>query len=98
MRTSLSLALWILAATLLSSCSEADKNAKDFKLSADEIKPLATGYGGCFATDEITVEGKNVGYMYREAADRPEDSGWRFFPAKKLRRTSITSKTRAFTT
>ncbi len=52
--------------------------AKHFKLSADEIKPLATGYGGCIATDMITVEGYPVRYMYREEPDNDVDSGWRF--------------------
>ena len=35
---------------------------------------------GCIATDEITKEGWNVGFMYREAPmDNYPDSGWRFF-------------------
>lgn len=51
---------------------------KNFVLSADEIKPLAQGHGGCIATDMITVEGKKVGYMVREPTDRPYDSGWCF--------------------
>ena len=52
---------------------------KHFKIAAADIKPLATGRGGCFATDAITVEGKKVGYMYREQPDSGDDSGWRFF-------------------
>ncbi len=52
---------------------------KKFKLSAEEIKQHIPNMGGCFATDMITVQGKKVGYMYREDADFPEDSGWRFF-------------------
>lgn len=51
---------------------------KSFKLSKDQIKPLATGYGACFATDRITVEGFPVRFMYREAPDNDIDSGWRF--------------------
>jgi hypothetical protein len=51
---------------------------KQFKLSADQIKPLAEGYGGCIATDKITVEGYPVRFMYREAPDNEFDSGWRF--------------------
>ena len=51
---------------------------KQFRLSASQIRPLATGYGGCFATDMITVDGRKVGYMYREAPDNNLDSGWRF--------------------
>ena len=51
---------------------------KQFKLSKDEIKPLAEGYGACIATDMITVEGYPVRFMYREAPDKDIDSGWRF--------------------
>ncbi|HET6328776.1 MAG TPA: DUF2185 domain-containing protein [Planctomycetaceae bacterium] len=51
---------------------------KQFKLQADQIRPLATGRGGCLATDLITVEGRKVGFMYREAPDNDLDSGWRF--------------------
>ena len=55
---------------------------KAFRLSPDDIRDLAPGRGACFATDHITVEGKPVGYMYREAPDSTAeylDSGWRFF-------------------
>nr|WP_211355733.1 DUF2185 domain-containing protein [Gallaecimonas pentaromativorans] len=51
---------------------------KNFKLKAEQIKELAKGHGGCIATDMITVEGKPVGYMYREAPNNPQDSGWCF--------------------
>jgi hypothetical protein len=52
---------------------------KKFKLHAEQIKKLLPPMGGAFATDRITVDGMPVGYMYREAPDKPEDSGWRFF-------------------
>ena len=52
--------------------------SKKFKLSADQIKPLAEGRGACFATDMITVEGEPVRFMYREHPDNDVDSGWRF--------------------
>jgi hypothetical protein len=52
---------------------------KRFKLRPDQIQPLAPGRGGCYATDQITVDGHRVGYMYRERADGGFDSGWRFF-------------------
>ena len=52
---------------------------KHFKIAGCDMKPLAEGYGGCFATDMITVEGRKVGYMYREKPDFDDDSGWRFF-------------------
>jgi hypothetical protein len=59
--------------------SPATTMPKKFKLRADQIKALVPSLGGAFATDRITVEGMPVGYMYREAPHRPEDSGWRFF-------------------
>lgn len=37
---------------------------KDFRLKVAQVKPLATGHGGCFASDLITVEGAQVGFMY----------------------------------
>jgi hypothetical protein len=52
---------------------------KIFRLKRHEIAPVAKGRGGCLATDRITVDGAPVGYMYREAPTREEDSGWRFF-------------------
>ncbi len=52
---------------------------KKFYLSADQIKPIAPNRGSCIASDMITVDGKKVGYMYREAPDSDIDSGWRFF-------------------
>jgi hypothetical protein len=51
---------------------------KKFRLNAEQIKPLATGHGACFATDLITVDGRAAAFMYREAPDRDIDSGWRF--------------------
>jgi hypothetical protein len=51
---------------------------KQFALRADQIKPLAKNRGGCFATDMITVEGRKVGYMYREEPRNDQDSGWVF--------------------
>ncbi len=52
---------------------------KPFLLSAEQIRPLATGFGSCLATDRIVVAGQKIGYCYREAPDSSEDSGWRFF-------------------
>ena len=50
-------------------------NKKAFRLRADQIKDLARGYGACFASDHITVDGLKVGYMYREDTDDAQDSG-----------------------
>jgi hypothetical protein len=35
--------------------------------------------GSAYATDRIMVDGKKIGYMYRESSDAEYDSGWRFF-------------------
>jgi hypothetical protein len=52
--------------------------SKHFKLSADQIRPLATGRGGAIASDRITVDGRPVGYMYRTRSHNNLDSGWAF--------------------
>jgi hypothetical protein len=51
---------------------------KTYRLTAQDIKPLAMGLGGCVASDTITVRGQRVGYMLREPANNPKDSGWQF--------------------
>jgi len=51
---------------------------KKFKLAAEDIRPLAEGYGACITTDKVVVEGKAVAFMYRESPDNEVDSGWRF--------------------
>jgi hypothetical protein len=32
----------------------------------------------CYVTQRVLRDGANVGYLYREAPDRDDDSGWRF--------------------
>jgi hypothetical protein len=34
--------------------------------------------GSCIVSDKITVDGLLVGFMYREATQDENDSGWRF--------------------
>jgi hypothetical protein len=51
---------------------------KRYKLSTSQIQSIARGFGGCIASDRITVDGFSVGFMYREAPDNDLDSGWRF--------------------
>jgi hypothetical protein len=51
---------------------------KKFKLTKEEFKPIAVGYGGCIASDMIVVEGLPVRFMYRAAPRNPMDSGWQF--------------------
>jgi hypothetical protein len=53
--------------------------SKRFRLPASSIRPLAEGRGSCIASDRIAVDGKGVGFMYREAPLDPIDSGWHFF-------------------
>jgi hypothetical protein len=51
---------------------------KKFKLGKEAIQRLIPNMGACLATDRITVDGCQVGYMYREEPDNEVDSGWRF--------------------
>jgi hypothetical protein len=53
-------------------------SGKSFKLDAKQIRPLATGRGGCIASDRITVDGLPVGIMYRTKPINQFDSGWAF--------------------
>lgn len=52
---------------------------KNFKIADSQIVKLVHHSGGCLATDRITVDGADVGYMYREVTNRANDTGWRFF-------------------
>jgi hypothetical protein len=56
---------------------------KKFSLGSDQIKPLVENRGGCIATDMITVEGRKVGYMYREEPNNELDTGWRFMSGRE---------------
>lgn len=50
-------------------------------MKAEDVKSLLPdwkGADGCIATNRITVEGRKVGYCYREEPDGGWDSGWRF--------------------
>ena len=50
-------------------------------MKAEDVKHLLPdweGADGCIATNRITVEGRKVGYCYREIPDGNWDSGWRF--------------------
>jgi hypothetical protein len=52
---------------------------KQFAIPGEQMQRLVSPMGWCFASDSITVEGRAVGYMYREIPDNEGDSGWRFF-------------------
>lgn len=53
--------------------------SKKYKIPEEDLVELVPHDGGCIATDRITVDGCEVGYMYREDTDREADTGWRFF-------------------
>jgi len=51
---------------------------KTFEVPNSQLRAIALGLGSAFATERITLEGRRVGYMYREEPDDVLDSGWRF--------------------
>ncbi|MBI5126520.1 MAG: DUF2185 domain-containing protein [Candidatus Taylorbacteria bacterium] len=51
---------------------------KEFFLKAEQIQQIIPSGEYCMATDEITVQGKKVGYMYRQNPRDKGDSGWFF--------------------
>ena len=60
---------------------EAAGRNRDYHVKAEDVKSLLPdwkGADGCIATNRITVEGRKVGYCYREEPDGGWDSGWRF--------------------
>jgi hypothetical protein len=71
---------------------------KAFRLRADEIREIAPRRGACIASDEITVGGKRVGYMYREEPANEVDSDGDSFPAANPRTSSTNPRTCHFTT
>ena len=56
---------------------------KRYKLAKEQLKPLAEHRGACIASDHIVVDGKKVGFMYRESPGIEVDSGWRFFSGEE---------------
>ncbi|ARU31589.1 hypothetical protein CAP31_07755 [Sulfuriferula sp. AH1] len=83
MNRGLFLYVLIFSAAPLISLAEQPKNmtmpVKTFAIPKQNIRELISLPFAGFATDRIMVEGKKIGYMYREATTRTEDSGWRFF-------------------
>ena len=60
---------------------EAAGRNRNYHVKAENVKHLLPdweGADGCIATNRITVEGRKVGYCYREKPDGNWDSGWRF--------------------
>jgi hypothetical protein len=57
---------------------------KTFKFAADELVSLLNRQMGAgLATNQIMVDGRPVGYMYRERPDENVDSGWRFLSGEE---------------
>ena len=52
---------------------------KEYKLKKEELIKLVELKGGCIVSDKITIDGLQIGYMYRENPSNESDSGWRFF-------------------
>jgi hypothetical protein len=52
---------------------------KQFKIRGEDIVQIIPNGSGCIATDRITVDGCELGYMYREVTSRANDTGWSFF-------------------
>ena len=63
------------------------KRDKEFRLWPSEFRRYLTDWTGprdCFITDEVTVEGKKIGWCYREEPEEDfPDSGWRFFSGEE---------------
>ena len=56
---------------------------KQFKIRAEDMKPLIPDMGGGMASDHIMVDGQPVGYMFRESADHAANSGWVFMSGRE---------------
>jgi hypothetical protein len=52
---------------------------KKFNFSMTVVLPLVNSMGSCVVSDKVSVEGLQIGYMYREHPNSDVDSGWRFF-------------------
>lgn len=58
---------------------------KSYLPRKEDVRELVKGAGDCVASDAITLPGRKVGYMVREASEAAQtatargDSGWRFF-------------------
>lgn len=55
-------------------------STKNFKIKAVDFKDLVPlSIGICIASDKITVEGMDVGYMFRVKDENFKTGGWHFF-------------------
>ena len=51
---------------------------KKYLLKPEDFKQLISPIGSCYASDQILVDGKKVGYMIREEPSDTVSSGWTF--------------------
>jgi len=51
---------------------------RSLNIREEEIRDLVKNWGYSIVSNKISVEGKRVGFMYREERMDKEDSGWRF--------------------
>lgn len=49
-----------------------------FLIKTEDIKDLIKTESYGVVSDKITIHGEKIGYMYREAKEDENDSGWRF--------------------
>lgn len=50
-----------------------------YKIKPEDVKELIVPRGYCYASDLVTVDGMQVGYMYKESPEDEDDTGWRFY-------------------
>jgi len=55
---------------------------KKTRLDPAQIRAIAYGYGACIASNHI-LEGKPVGFMYRDQPEYGNSSGWFFFSGEE---------------
>lgn len=53
-------------------------NKKLVELQPEDIEDLTVEKGYSVVSNKVAIDGLKIGYMYREEAGEPEDSGWRF--------------------
>ena len=61
------------------------RQPKQYLPKKADVRELVKEAGDCVASDAVTLHGRKVGFMVREASEAPKtatargDSGWRFF-------------------
>ena len=74
-------------------------STKNFKIKEEDFKDLVPlSIGICIASDKITVEGMDVGYMFRVKDENFKAVGWHFFLALKPKSLQTQPRILIFTT